>query len=421
MKLASTLDGIRGLALLSLVSACTSEDLRLGNAKVTTTDGGGTGGKDGGGGGSAGSGGSTGGAGGSSGSGGSGAVDSGHVPPPPDSGAPDVSHPDSGPVHACNSLPVPQKGVQIDLAGAAPPPATGGTVRDGEYELVGVTLYTTTPPSAPFIEGRAHTIEVSGGTWNHVSYFDSAPTVHYTDEATLSGSTVKLRRTCGTDVDAGVFFGAAGKYTATAGGLVLQFPYVTPDMVGTAVLSYHLRGADAGIDCSTVGCGAAPVCGQACAAPCGCCPCGVNDYWIADGKGLQCAGSCYSPADYAVVDLATNVPRIAITKKDTLRSSCFRIELAQLGGAKWSSLDVPTGWVVERAWTSSALADCDAQTPGTPAAAIAASGATGSVTLARDGGGACRLDVDTLLAFTSHAGTPTEALIAKGLAATGCP
>lgn len=50
--------------------------------------------------------------------------------------------------------------------------------------------------------------------------------------------------------------------------------------------------ADAGIDCSSVGCGAAPICGQACDAPCGCCPCTDGEEM---GTGYVCEGGCFAP------------------------------------------------------------------------------------------------------------------------------
>lgn len=50
-------------------------------------------------------------------------------------------------------------------------------------------------------------------------------------------------------------------------------------------------GSDAGIDCSTVGCGAPPLCSEGCTAPCGCCPC-------SDGSEMGtyvCTGGCWAP------------------------------------------------------------------------------------------------------------------------------
>ncbi len=50
--------------------------------------------------------------------------------------------------------------------------------------------------------------------------------------------------------------------------------------------------ADGGLDCSTIGCGAPPICGMACDAPCGCCACG--DEGRCDGsRAINCNGSCY--------------------------------------------------------------------------------------------------------------------------------
>lgn len=51
-------------------------------------------------------------------------------------------------------------------------------------------------------------------------------------------------------------------------------------------------GDDAGIDCSVIGCGAPVFCGEACAAPCGCCPCG-DETFCADDDLVTCDGGCY--------------------------------------------------------------------------------------------------------------------------------
>lgn len=55
-------------------------------------------------------------------------------------------------------------------------------------------------------------------------------------------------------------------------------------------------GVDAGIDCSTIGCGAPVVCGEACDAPCGCCACGDGEVIDRGGMRYVCAGGCYAPA-----------------------------------------------------------------------------------------------------------------------------
>lgn len=51
--------------------------------------------------------------------------------------------------------------------------------------------------------------------------------------------------------------------------------------------------ADGGINCAVVGCGPAPICGQACSAPCGCCPCNNGDTISQDGGTLVCMNGCY--------------------------------------------------------------------------------------------------------------------------------
>jgi hypothetical protein len=48
---------------------------------------------------------------------------------------------------------------------------------------------------------------------------------------------------------------------------------------------------DANVNCAVIGCGAPPICGTACDAPCGCCPC-------ADGTEMGsyvCQGGCWAP------------------------------------------------------------------------------------------------------------------------------
>lgn len=52
---------------------------------------------------------------------------------------------------------------------------------------------------------------------------------------------------------------------------------------------------DTGIDCSTIGCGAPPVCGEACDAPCGCCPCAEGEVVDRGGTAYVCTGGCYAP------------------------------------------------------------------------------------------------------------------------------
>jgi hypothetical protein len=49
---------------------------------------------------------------------------------------------------------------------------------------------------------------------------------------------------------------------------------------------------DAGIDCSMVGCGAPPICGEACDSPCGCCPCADGEEM---GTGYVCEAGCWAP------------------------------------------------------------------------------------------------------------------------------
>lgn len=53
--------------------------------------------------------------------------------------------------------------------------------------------------------------------------------------------------------------------------------------------------ADSGLDCSVIGCGPPTMCGEACDAPCGCCPCGDGDEMSAGGVAYVCAGGCWAP------------------------------------------------------------------------------------------------------------------------------
>lgn len=51
------------------------------------------------------------------------------------------------------------------------------------------------------------------------------------------------------------------------------------------------------MDCSLVGCGPPPICGQACSEVCGCCHCAAGEMVIMNGQTYQCAddGACYAP------------------------------------------------------------------------------------------------------------------------------
>lgn len=51
-----------------------------------------------------------------------------------------------------------------------------------------------------------------------------------------------------------------------------------------------------GMDCSNVGCGAPPICGEACDAPCGCCPCGPGQHQVIGGLDYLCTNGCWAPA-----------------------------------------------------------------------------------------------------------------------------
>lgn len=54
-------------------------------------------------------------------------------------------------------------------------------------------------------------------------------------------------------------------------------------------------GGSGGLDCSTVGCGAPPLCGDGCQAPCGCCACGLGQVQNIGGVDYVCQGDCWAP------------------------------------------------------------------------------------------------------------------------------
>lgn len=68
-----------------------------------------------------------------------------------------------------------------------------------------------------------------------------------------------------------------------------------PDALGSDARAPDAPTADSGLDCSTIGCGPPPICGDACDAPCGCCPCGDGEEMSAGGVQYVCAGGCWAP------------------------------------------------------------------------------------------------------------------------------
>ena len=57
-------------------------------------------------------------------------------------------------------------------------------------------------------------------------------------------------------------------------------------------------GADAGVTCDTVGCGAPPTCGEGCSDPCGCCACQEGEAFCLGSGGLRrCVGGCFEVVD----------------------------------------------------------------------------------------------------------------------------
>jgi hypothetical protein len=216
-----------------------------------------------------------------------------------------ASSPD-GSAMPCNDVPIPTPGAQVQLVGGAAPVQSGGAIRDGLYELESAIVYIAGTDGGTSIEGRAHAISISGRMWASVSYFDSAPTARYNDEATLSGNSVSLTRVCG-DSASGILFGARGAYTASDSALVLSFPAGAAFGDGTAVLTFiRSPGADAGpggcigTPCSNSyaccpGDGGGPAVGIACGASGTCEACttnGLNDPCLgrpaSDPQGPDC-------------------------------------------------------------------------------------------------------------------------------------
>lgn len=52
-------------------------------------------------------------------------------------------------------------------------------------------------------------------------------------------------------------------------------------------------GADAGLDCSRIGCARAPLCGEECTEPCGCCPCDEAETFDERGVRYTCVNGCF--------------------------------------------------------------------------------------------------------------------------------
>jgi hypothetical protein len=58
------------------------------------------------------------------------------------------------------------------------------------------------------------------------------------------------------------------------------------------------------VDCSAVGCGAPPICPNACDAPCGCCGCGARGtVQVMNGVVYECQGECWAALDGSSCDV----------------------------------------------------------------------------------------------------------------------
>jgi hypothetical protein len=210
-------------------------------------------------------------------------------------------------VGSCNTLPEPTRTAQIQIVTGTPMGSAGGVIADGRYELESALVYVAGTAGGPSIESRVHAISVTGQTWASVSYFDSAPTARYNDEATRSGNSVTLRRVCG-DQAAGILFGTQATYTATDRALILNFDAGPSFGNGTAVLTFvRSTATDAGASrcigtpcansyaCCPVDGGGPPI-GIACGASGTCEACttnGLNDPCLGprpDGGSDCCAG-----------------------------------------------------------------------------------------------------------------------------------
>jgi hypothetical protein len=90
----------------------------------------------------------------------------------------------------------------------------------------------------------------------------------------------------------------SGGATSAGGRTVVGSGGAAPSAGGSSATGGRLGAGGAGgagIDCSNVGCGVPPICGQACGAPCGCCPCADGER---NGPNV-CLGGCYAPASDA--------------------------------------------------------------------------------------------------------------------------
>jgi hypothetical protein len=142
---------------------------------------------------------------------------------------------------ACNTLPEPQYNVMLTVSSEPPPPATGGTPRDGSYRLEQALLYAPGRDAGLSIEGRAETLVIQAGVCQRVAYWDNAPTARFTQRLDLRESTYSLSQTCGAPEATRVFAeleASDGVFSASADRLSLQAHPSSSTPEDTYVLTY---------------------------------------------------------------------------------------------------------------------------------------------------------------------------------------
>ena len=133
------------------------------------------------------------------------------------------------------------------------------------------------------------------------------------------------------------------------------------------------------------------------------------------GGAYQCAATCYSPATYSAVDIATDASRFALAKKDLNRNVCYRLVLGPAGSPSPTHTVTRPNWRVESAWKSKNPSDCDSALPVLPADATPVTDATGSVLQSSSASGECHVDVDVEMLFDQGTVVERETFIVSGL------